>query len=91
MNITVFPLLPGQLMTTDKVELLCKRLPIRQLKFVSFSIAGREQNAESPAAEGKSRHVHFKDVERDKFIAVAVEGKVKGYCAMAKCKHSGTQ
>jgi hypothetical protein len=56
-------------MTTDKVELVGKRLPIRRLKSVSFSVNGREQNAEKPSRWAGSRHgaVH-------KFIAVAVDG-----------------
>ena len=88
-------------MTSDKVELAGKRLPIRRigqqrLKSVSFSIDGREylaieQNAEKPSRWGqlaKKGHsaAQFKDVKRNRFIAVAVEGKVKEYSAMAKCE-----
>ena len=78
-----------------------EHLPIRRnghqrLKSVSFSIEGREQNAEKPSRWGqlaKDGHavVQFKDVERNKFIAVAVDGRVKEYGAIAKRKHSGTQ
>ena len=35
--------------------------------------------------------VQFKDVVRNKFIAVAVDGQVKEYGAMAKRKDSGTE
>jgi hypothetical protein len=35
--------------------------------------------------------VQFKDVERYKFIAVAVDGQVKEYGAMARRKHYGTR
>ena len=35
--------------------------------------------------------VQLKDVERNKFISVAVDGRVKEYGAIAKRKHSGTQ
>jgi len=34
--------------------------------------------------------VQFKDVERNRFIAVTVDGEVKEYGAIAKRKHSGT-
>jgi hypothetical protein len=61
-------------MTTDNVEPLVEHLPIRRLKSVSFSIEGREQNAEKPSRWGRSRRgaVH-------KFTAVAVDGQVKEY------------
>ena len=35
--------------------------------------------------------VQFKGVERDKFIAAAVDGEVREYGAMAKRKRSGTE
>jgi len=34
--------------------------------------------------------VQFKGVERDQFIAVAVDGEMREYGAMAKRKRSGT-
>jgi len=67
--------------------------PHRQrLKSVSFSIEGRkyvaiEQNADGPSRWGqlaKEGHtvVQFKDVVRNRFIAVAVDGQVREYGAM---------
>jgi hypothetical protein len=50
MNTTTFSSVATQLMTTDKVELIGKRLPIRRLNSVSFSIEGHKQNTENPAA-----------------------------------------
>ena len=106
MNIAVFSTIANQLMTSNNVELLGKRLPIRRvghqrLKSVLFRIESREymaieQNAEKPSRWGrlaKDGHavVQFKDVKRNKFIAVAVDGQVKEYGAMRKRKHSGTQ
>ena len=35
--------------------------------------------------------MQFKDVERDKFIAVAVDSEVREYGAMAKRSRSGTE
>ena len=106
MNVAVLSSIATQLMTSDKVELAGERLPIRRighqrLKSVSFSIEGNqymaiEQNADKPSRWGQLAReghavVQFKDVERNKFIAVAVDGEVKKYGAMAKRKHSGTQ
>jgi hypothetical protein len=56
---------PTSVLTTNKVELAGERLPIRRiglkrLKSVSFSVEGRkymaiEQNAEKPSRWGRSR------------------------------------
>ena len=53
------------------------------------------RTSQSPAAGGqlaKKGHavVQFEGVERDQFIAVAVDGEVREYGAMAKRKRSGT-
>jgi len=69
-------------------------LPIRRtsgqhFRTVTFSIGGRkytaiEQNPEKPTQWGKLARaghqvVQFKDVQRNKFVAVAVDGDVKVY------------
>ena len=106
MNAAVFCSIANQLITSDKVELDGKRLPIRRighqrLKSVLFSVDGREymaieQNPEKPSRWGqlaKEGHavVQFKDVTRNKFIAVAVNGQMREYGATANRKQSGTQ
>ena len=60
MNTATFSSVATQLLTTDKVELVGKRLPIRRighrrLKSIAFTIEGREQNAEKPSRRGRSR------------------------------------
>jgi hypothetical protein len=50
MNTAVLSSIATQLMTSDKVELVCERLLIRRLKSVSFSIRGREYMADSRTA-----------------------------------------
>jgi hypothetical protein len=85
-----------QLMTSDEVEVEGNRLPVRRtrgrhLRMVAFTMAGRgylaiEQNPEKPSRWGglaRSGHhvVQFKDVESNKFMAVAVDGEAKEYGA----------
>ena len=83
-----------QMLSADEVEVMGKRLPVRhtskqRLKTVTFTIEGHqytaiEQNPEKPSRWGqlaRSGHqvVQFKDVETNKFVAVAVDGEVKEY------------
>jgi hypothetical protein len=86
----------SQLMGADEVEVEGKRIPVRRtsrqgLRTVTFNMEGRqyaaiEQNPGKPSRWGqlaRSGHqvVQFKDVERNKFVAVAVDGEVKEYGA----------
>jgi hypothetical protein len=83
-----------QLMSANEVEIEGKRLPVRRtrgrrLRMVAFTMAGRqylaiEQNPDKPSQWGqlaRSGHqvVQFKDVESNKFVAVAVDGEVTEY------------
>jgi hypothetical protein len=85
-----------QLLSADEGEVEGKRLPVRRtskqgLRTVTFSIEGRqfaaiEQNPEKPSRWGglaRSGHqvVQFKDVQTNRFVAVAVDGKAKEYGA----------
>ena len=84
----------AQLMTGTFVIIGGESVPVRRtstqrLKTVAFSVAGHnfqaiEQNPEKPSRWGqlaRSGHqvVQFKDAERNKFVAVAVDGKVTFY------------
>ena len=86
----------AQLMTSTSVSLNHKSVPVRRtssqrLKAAAFSIEGHryqaiEQNPEKPSRWGqlaRSGHqvVQFKDVERNKFVAVVVDGEVTFYSA----------
>jgi hypothetical protein len=95
----LFSSVAKQLLTSSNVELDGKRLPIKRighqrLKSVTFNIDGHEyvaveQNAEKPSrwgqlARGGHAVVQVKDVERNRFVAVVVDGKVIEYGAMKK-------
>jgi hypothetical protein len=83
-----------QLMSAAEVEVEGKRLPVRRtskqgLRTVTFTVEGRqyaaiEQNPEKPSRWGelaRSGHqvVQFKDVQSNRFVAVAVDGEAKEY------------
>lgn len=83
-----------QMMSADEVEVEGNRLPVRRtskqgLRTVTFTIGGRqytaiEQNPEKPSRWGqlaRSGHqvVQFKDVQTNRFVAVAVDGEAKEY------------
>lgn len=83
-----------QMMSGSSVELNGKKLPVRRtsshrLRAVGFEIDGQgyeaiEQNPEKPSRWGQFARqghqvVQFKDVATNKFVAVAVDGKVKLY------------
>ena len=83
-----------QMMKSNSVDLAGKRLLVRRtsahrLRTVAFSMDGREhqaieQNPEKPSRWGQLARegrqvVQFKDVESNKFVAVAVDGKVRVY------------
>lgn len=83
-----------QMMSGTSIELNGKKLPVRRtsshrLRVVGFEIDGQEyeaieQNPEKPSRWGqlaRDRHqvVQFKDAATNRFVAVAVDGKVKLY------------
>jgi hypothetical protein len=84
-----------QLMSADdEVEVMGKRLPVcrtrgRRLRTLTFTMgdgqyAAIEQNQEKPSRWGelaRSGHevVQFKDVEANRFVAVAMDGEVTVY------------
>ena len=84
----------AQVMMSTSVSLNGKSIPVRRtssqrLKTVAFSVEGHryqaiEQNPEKPSRWGqlaRSGHqvVQFKDAERNKFVAVVVDGEVTFY------------
>ena len=85
-----------QLMTANEVDVGGKRLPVRRtskqgLRTVTFTMEARQyaaikQNPAKPtggASLPRSGHqvVQFKDVQTNRFVAVAVDGEVKEYGA----------
>jgi hypothetical protein len=83
-----------QMMSADEVEVEGKRFTVRRtskrgLRTVTATIEGRqfaaiEQNPEKPSRWGelaRSGHqvVQFKDVQTNRFVAVAVDGEAKEY------------
>ena len=83
-----------QMMNTDQVVLESKPVPVRRtskqgLRTVTFTMEGRryaaiEQNPGKPSRWGqlaRSGHqvVQFKDVQTNRFVAVAVDGEAKEY------------
>lgn len=90
----VFSSVANQLLSRDTVELNGKSLTIRRtsgqgLRIVSFHIGEREfqaieQNPEKPSRWGQlaragHKVVQFKDAAHNRFIAVAVDGKITEY------------
>lgn len=85
-----------QMMSGTTVEVNGKKIPVRRtsahrFRTVAFEVDGREyqaieQNPEKPSRWGKlagegHQVVQFKDVETNRFVAVAVDGKVRIYGA----------
>ena len=90
-----------QMMTKPSVEVDGKKYPVKRtstshLKTVRFSIGDHEftaieQNAEKPSRWGKlardgHKVVQFKDNRTNRFVAVAVDGKVKEYSGLKKLR-----
>ena len=84
----------AQLMNGEEVvlgdqKMRVKRVGSGRLKMVQFRVEGRgfeaiEQNPEKPSRWGKlarEKHkvVQFRDVEKGKYVAVAVDGEVREY------------
>jgi hypothetical protein len=89
----------SQLMTKNSVTVEGNSAPIRRtstqhLKTAAFTVKGHEyqaieQNPHKPSRWGqlaRSGHqvVQFKDTERNKFVAVSVDGKVTFYGSAKK-------
>jgi hypothetical protein len=83
-------------MTAEEIEVEGKRLLVRRtskqgLRTVTFTMEGRqyaaiEQNPEKPSRWGEiarsgQQVVQFKDVQTNRFVAVAVDGEAKEYGA----------
>jgi|SRR5271157_4274314 len=89
----------SQLMTGTSVDVEGESAPVRRtsrqrLKTVAFNVDGHqyqaiEQNPEKPSRWGQLARsgrqvVQFKDAERNKFVAVVVDGEVTFYGASKK-------
>ena len=96
LDVELLKSIAAQLMMGTSVIIDGKSVPVRRtssqrLKTVAFSVAGHsfqaiEQNPEKPSRWGqlaRSGHqvVQFKDVDRNQFVAVVVDGKVTFYGA----------
>ncbi len=94
METTLLSSIASQMMIGSRVEVQGNSLPVRHtstqhLKMVSFTIDGREytaieQNPEKPSEWGQLARqghqvVQFKDVQTNRFVAVAVDGQVRVY------------
>lgn len=90
----LFSVIATQMMSSNQVEVRGETVPVRRtssqrLRTVSFTAGDRkyqaiEQNPEKPSRWGQlaregHRVVQFKDAETNRFVAVAVDGKVKEY------------
>lgn len=90
----LFSTIATQMMGGNEVEVEGKQVPVRRssaqrLRTVGFTSGGGnyqaiEQNPEKPSRWGQLAReghqvVQFKDAETNKFVAVAVDGKVKEY------------
>ena len=91
---TLFSSIATQMMAQNEVVVDGKTLTIgrtssKKLRTLSFGIAGRaypaiEQNQQKPSrwgelARGGHKVVQFKDLETNRFVAVAVDGRVTIY------------
>ena len=88
-----------QLMAGDAVVVDGNKIPVRRtssqrLKTVSFTVDGREytaieQNPDKPSRWGQlaregHKVVQFKDNESNRFVAVAIDGKLREYSRKEK-------
>jgi hypothetical protein len=89
----------AQLMSSKTVEVQGRALPVekigaRRLRMVKFAMNGGyyeaiEQNASKPSTWGKLARqghqvVQFRDIDRNKYVAVAVDGEIREYGKRAK-------
>jgi hypothetical protein len=90
----IFGSIAAQLMNEKEVllegqQLAIKRVGAGRLRMVEFKLRGRpfeaiEQNPDKPSQWGKlarEKHqvVQFRDVEAHRYVAVAVDGKIRKY------------
>ena len=91
-------------MTADEVEVEGQRLPVRRtskqrLRMVTFAMGGRQfaaieqKNPTKPSRWGQlartgQQVVQFKDVQTNRFVAVAVDGQVKEYGGLKSRRQS---
>lgn len=95
-----------QMMSGTRVVVQGKSLPVRRsstqrLRIVTFTMGGREymaieQNPEKPSRWGQLAReghqvVQFKDDQTNRFVAVAVDGKVIEYGAMKRGQSAADQ
>ncbi len=93
----LFSKIATQMMSGNDVEVNGTRIPVRRtsaqrLRTLAFTAGGHkyqaiEQNSEKPSRWGQlaregHQGVQFKDAETNRFVAVAVDGKVKEYGAL---------
>ena len=84
-------IMSGNTIDVDGKQVAVRRTSRHQLRTLAFTMAGREfeaieQNSEKPSRWGQLARdghqvVQFKDVQTNKFVAVAVDGKVTVYGA----------
>ncbi len=94
METTLLSSIASQMMTGSRVDVQGSSVPVRHtstqhLKTLTFAMDGREytaieQNPEKPSEWGQLARqghqvVQFKDVETNRFVAVAVDGAVRVY------------
>ena len=82
-------LMTGKNVLVEEQTVPVKRVGAARLRMVEFKLSGRpfeaiEQNPEKPSRWGKlaregHRVVQFRDLATQKYVAVAVDGKVKEY------------
>jgi len=95
-----------QMMTGTVIEVNGRNLRVgrtsrQRLKTVRFTMNGREyqaieQNPDKPSRWGRLAHaghkvVQFKDVKTNRFVAVAVDGKVIEYGSRLRKGHPGAE
>ena len=93
-DLEVFASIAKQMMSSDAIELNGEIFPVRRtsaqrLRTVTFALDGQqytaiEQNPDKPSRWGQLAReghqvVQFKAVSSNRFVAVAVDGKVKEY------------
>ena len=93
-NLEILKSIAEQLMSQPAVEVHGESIPVKRtsshrLRMVTFELDGRkydaiEQNREKPSRWGQlarkgHKVVQFRDVETNKYVAVAIDGDVKVY------------
>jgi hypothetical protein len=94
-------LMSGAAVEINGKSLRAARTSRQRLKTVRFTMNGREyeaveQNPDKPSRWGRLAHaghqvVQFKDVKTNKFVAVAVDGKVIEYGSRCRRGHPGAE